>query len=207
MRCRSHRRTPRSPSPSRPRASAATPAACSALRSQALAPGLACPQPASSASVSASASGACDLRESVALGRRSWRAEKVARALASILRWGAMRLRLYHHPDGARVAYRELGAGPPLALLALRAALPQGVGACRRAARRPLPRGAARPAAARRLRGPPAPPLHARLVRRGARRLRAEVLGPRPLLAGHDAGAEILLHAVARGCCARHASC
>src|SRR5207244_9552605 len=29
----------------------------------------------------------------------------------------AMRLRLYHHPDGARVAYRELGAGPPLALL------------------------------------------------------------------------------------------
>ena len=28
-----------------------------------------------------------------------------------------MKLRLYHHPDGARVAYRELGAGPPLALL------------------------------------------------------------------------------------------
>ncbi len=28
-----------------------------------------------------------------------------------------MRLRLYHHPDGARVAYREFGAGPPLALL------------------------------------------------------------------------------------------
>src|SRR5260370_897562 len=28
-----------------------------------------------------------------------------------------MRLRLYHHSDGARVAYREFGAGPPLALL------------------------------------------------------------------------------------------
>src|SRR5205085_5084232 len=28
-----------------------------------------------------------------------------------------VRLRLYHHSDGARVAYRELGAGPPLALL------------------------------------------------------------------------------------------
>ena len=28
-----------------------------------------------------------------------------------------MRLRLYHHSDGARVAYREVGAGPPLALL------------------------------------------------------------------------------------------
>src|SRR5262245_38799262 len=28
-----------------------------------------------------------------------------------------MRLRLYHHPDGARVAYREAGTGPPLVLL------------------------------------------------------------------------------------------
>jgi pimeloyl-ACP methyl ester carboxylesterase len=28
-----------------------------------------------------------------------------------------MRLRLYHHPDGTRVAYRELGAGPALALV------------------------------------------------------------------------------------------
>ena len=28
-----------------------------------------------------------------------------------------MKLRLYHHHDGARVAYREAGTGPPLALL------------------------------------------------------------------------------------------
>ncbi|HWK28829.1 MAG TPA: alpha/beta hydrolase [Solirubrobacter sp.] len=28
-----------------------------------------------------------------------------------------MKLRLYHHPDGARIAYRQAGAGPPLALL------------------------------------------------------------------------------------------
>ncbi len=28
-----------------------------------------------------------------------------------------MRLRLYHHPDGTRVAYRERGAGPALALI------------------------------------------------------------------------------------------
>jgi pimeloyl-ACP methyl ester carboxylesterase len=28
-----------------------------------------------------------------------------------------MRLRLYHHPDGARVAYRETGTGPPIVLL------------------------------------------------------------------------------------------
>src|SRR3954447_15625765 len=29
----------------------------------------------------------------------------------------AVKLRLYHHPDGARIAYRETGTGPPLALL------------------------------------------------------------------------------------------
>jgi pimeloyl-ACP methyl ester carboxylesterase len=28
-----------------------------------------------------------------------------------------VKLRLYHHPDGARIAYRESGTGPPLALL------------------------------------------------------------------------------------------
>jgi len=28
-----------------------------------------------------------------------------------------MRLRLYHHHDGARVAYREMGTGPALVLL------------------------------------------------------------------------------------------
>src|SRR5215217_6788745 len=30
---------------------------------------------------------------------------------------GAVKLRLYHHSDGARIAYREAGTGPPLALL------------------------------------------------------------------------------------------
>jgi pimeloyl-ACP methyl ester carboxylesterase len=29
----------------------------------------------------------------------------------------AVKLRLYHHHDGARIAYREVGTGPPLALL------------------------------------------------------------------------------------------
>ena len=28
-----------------------------------------------------------------------------------------MKLRLYHHPDGARVAYREIGTGTALVLL------------------------------------------------------------------------------------------
>ena len=57
-----------------------------------------------------------------------------------------MRLRLYHHHDGARVAYRETGTGPPLVLL-------HSLGLSHRewepivdAAVRALPRGAARPA-------------------------------------------------------------
>jgi pimeloyl-ACP methyl ester carboxylesterase len=126
-------------------------------------------------------------------------AEKVARALASILRWGAMRLRLYHHPDGARVAYRELGAGPPLALLhsallshkewepaveyladRFRVVLPD------------LPlHGDSE--------GRPRHPYTLDWFAEVLGGFSAEVLGPRPRLAGHDAGAEILLHAVARG--------
>ncbi len=33
------------------------------------------------------------------------------------MRSGPLRLRLWHSPDGARVAYREAGTGPPIALL------------------------------------------------------------------------------------------
>ena len=51
-----------------------------------------------------------------------------------------MKLRLYHHPDGARVAYREAGTGPGARAAALRAAQPPRVRAGRRAPRRPLPR-------------------------------------------------------------------
>ena len=83
----------------------------------------------------------------------------------------AMRLRLYHHRDGARVAYRETGTGPPLVLL-------HSLGLSHRewepivaAAFAPLPGDPARSAAARRLRGPPAPPVHARLDGRRDRRL------------------------------------
>ena len=82
-----------------------------------------------------------------------------------------MRLRLYHHGDGARVAYREAGAGPGLGAVPLARLLAPRVGAGRRAALAALPRRAAGPAAARRQRGPPAPPLHARLARRGRRGL------------------------------------
>jgi pimeloyl-ACP methyl ester carboxylesterase len=110
-----------------------------------------------------------------------------------------MRLRLYHHPDGARVAYRELGAGPPLALL--HSAL--------------LSHKEWEPAVeqlADRFRVVlPDLPLHGDSEGRPSHPytldwfadvlggFAAEVLGPRPLLAGHDAGAEILLHAVRTG--------
>jgi pimeloyl-ACP methyl ester carboxylesterase len=110
-----------------------------------------------------------------------------------------VRLRLYHHPDGARVAYRELGAGPPLALLhsamlshkeweplvehltdRFRVVLPD------------LP-----------LHGDsedrPRYPYTIDWFAEVLAGFSAEVLGPRPLIAGHDAGAEIMLRAVAGG--------
>jgi pimeloyl-ACP methyl ester carboxylesterase len=110
-----------------------------------------------------------------------------------------MRLRLYHHPDGARVAYREFGAGPPLALLH------SGL----------LSHKEWEPAVeqlADRFRVVlPDLPLHGDSEHRPRHPytlnwfaevlggFSAEVLGSRPLLAGHDAGAEILMHAVLRG--------
>jgi len=110
-----------------------------------------------------------------------------------------MRLRLYHHPDGARVAYREAGAGPPLALL--HSAL--------------LSHMEWEPAVEQlsdRFRVVlPDLPLHgdSEAGRQYPYTLdwfadvlagfAAEVLGPRPLIGGHDLGAEVLLHAVLAG--------
>ncbi len=110
---------------------------------------------------------------------------------------GAVRLRLYHHPDGARVAYRELGAGPPLALLhsAMLSHLEWEPVAEELADRFRVVL--------------PDLPLHGDSETRPGHPytldwfaevlggFAAEVLGPAPLLGGHDAGAEILLHAVA----------
>lgn len=112
---------------------------------------------------------------------------------------GAVRLRLYHHRDGARVAYREFGAGPPLALLhsgllshkewepavehladRFRVVLPD------------LP-----------LHGDsedrPNYPYTLEWFAEVLGGFSAEVLGRRPLIAGHDAGAEVLLEAVRAG--------
>jgi pimeloyl-ACP methyl ester carboxylesterase len=120
-------------------------------------------------------------------------------ALAGLTYDESVRLRLYHHPDGARVAYRELGAGPPLALL--------HSGLLSHKEWEP----AVEPLAERFRVVLPDLPLHGDSedhprhpytldwyaeVLGGFSR---EVLGARPMLAGHDAGAEVLLHAVRTG--------
>ncbi len=110
-----------------------------------------------------------------------------------------MRLRLYHHPDGARVAYRELGAGPPLALLhsAMLSHL-EWEPVVRRLAERfrvVLPDLPLHGDSEDRPRHPYTLDWFAEVLCGFA----ADVLGPRPLLAGHDLGAEIALRAVASG--------
>lgn len=110
-----------------------------------------------------------------------------------------MKLRLYHHRDGARIAYRELGAGPPLALLhsAMLSHLEW----------EPL----VEQLAGRFRVVLPDLPLHgdsedspdypytidwfAELIGGFA----ADVLGSQAVFGGHDIGAEILLHAVGCG--------
>lgn len=110
---------------------------------------------------------------------------------------GHMRLRLYHHHDGARVAYRELGAGPPLALL--------HSGLLSHKEWEPI---VSQLADRFRLVLPDLPlhgdseqrPRHPYTLDWFAEVLAgfsAEVLGPRARLGGHGAGCEILLHAVA----------
>ncbi len=110
-----------------------------------------------------------------------------------------MRLRLYHHSDGARVAYRELGAGPPLALLhSATLSHMEWEPVARRLAERfrvVLPDLPLHGDSEDRARYPYTLDWFAEVLCGFA----AEVLGPRPLLAGHDIGAEILLRAVAGG--------
>ena len=118
-----------------------------------------------------------------------------------------MRLRLYHHRDGARVAYREYGAGPPLALL--HSAMlshkewEPTVEALSHRFRVVLPDLPLHGDSEARPRHPYTLDWFAEVL--GA--FCAEVLGPHPLLAGHDAGAEILLraivarHSILRGWC------
>ncbi len=107
-----------------------------------------------------------------------------------------VRLRLYHHRDGARVAYRELGAGPPLALLhSAMLSHMEWEPVARRLSERfrvVLPDLPLHGDSEDHPRHPYTLDWYAEVLGGFA----ADVLGPRPLLAGHDLGAEILLRAV-----------
>jgi pimeloyl-ACP methyl ester carboxylesterase len=111
-----------------------------------------------------------------------------------------VRLRLYHHSDGARVAYRELGSGPPLALLhSATLSHLEWEPVVRRLSERfrvVLPDLPLHGDSEDRPRHPYTLDWFAEVLGGFA----ADVLGPRPLLAGHDIGAEIILRAVENGC-------
>jgi pimeloyl-ACP methyl ester carboxylesterase len=110
-----------------------------------------------------------------------------------------VKLRLYHHRDGARIAYRESGTGPPLALLHSATLshkefepVVEGLADRFRVVLADLPlHGDSED----RPRHPYTPDWFAEVIGGFCH----EVLGPRPLVGGHGLGAEILLHAVARG--------
>jgi len=110
-----------------------------------------------------------------------------------------VRLRLYHHPDGARVAYREAGTGPPLALLHSAGLSHREwepvVEHLRDRFRVVLPDLPLHGDSEDRPRYPYSPDWLAEVIAGFCR----ETLGPRPLVAGHDAGAQLLLRAVTTG--------
>jgi pimeloyl-ACP methyl ester carboxylesterase len=108
-----------------------------------------------------------------------------------------MRLRLYHHPDGTRVAYREIGAGPPLALVhsAMLSHKEWEPSVEQLAAhfRVVLPDLPLHGDSETRPEHPYTQDWFAEVLGGFA----ADVLGPSPLIGGHGAGAEVVLHAVA----------
>ena len=110
-----------------------------------------------------------------------------------------MRLRLYHHTDGARVAYRETGTGPAIVLL-------HSLGLTHREwepivtplsarFRVVLPDLPLHGDSEDRPRHPYTPEWFAEVLSGFC----TEVAGPRPLLAGHDIGAELALRTVSSG--------
>jgi pimeloyl-ACP methyl ester carboxylesterase len=110
-----------------------------------------------------------------------------------------VRLRLYHHPDGARVAYREAGTGPPLALLhsAMLSHMEWApvVESLSDRFRVVLPDLPLHGDSEDRPRHPYTRDWFAEVLGGFSH----DVLGPRPLIGGHGLGAEILLHALVRG--------
>lgn len=110
-----------------------------------------------------------------------------------------MRLRLYHHPDGTRVAYRETGAGPALALihsgLLSHKEWEPSVGQLSGRYRVVLPDMPLHGDSEDRPGHPYTLDWFAEVLGGFA----ADVLGPSPLIGGHGAGAEVVLAAVASG--------
>ena len=110
-----------------------------------------------------------------------------------------MRLRLYHHQDGARIAYRETGTGPALTLLHSLGLSHREwepiVGSLSARFRVVLPDLPLHGDSEDRPRHPYTPDWFADLIAGFCR----EVAGPHPLLAGHDIGAELALRAVTTG--------
>jgi pimeloyl-ACP methyl ester carboxylesterase len=107
-----------------------------------------------------------------------------------------MRLRLYHHTDGARVAYRETGTGPALVLLHSLGLSHREwepiVGPLSTRFRVVLPDLPLHGDSEDRPRHPYTPGWLTDVMAGFCR----EVVGPRPLLAGHDIGAELIVRAV-----------
>ena len=110
-----------------------------------------------------------------------------------------MKLRLYHHSDGARVAYREAGTGPPLALLHSKLLSHREweplVEELADRFRLVLPDLPLHGDSEDRPRHPYTPDWLAEVMAGFMR----DVCGPRPLVGGHDAGAMILLRAIVTG--------
>ena len=110
-----------------------------------------------------------------------------------------MRLRLYHHPDGARVAYRETGTGPALVLLHSLGLSHREwepiVGALAQRLRVVVPDLPLHGDSEDRPRHSYSPDWLADVISGFCR----EVGGPRCIVAGHDLGAELALLAVSTG--------
>ncbi len=107
-----------------------------------------------------------------------------------------MKLRLYHHPDGARVAYREQGTGPAVvlwhsALLSHRELVPVVEGLAHRH-RVVLPDLPLHGDSEDRPRHTYSPDWLAEVVARFC----VDVGGPRPIVGGHGLGAELVLRAI-----------
>jgi pimeloyl-ACP methyl ester carboxylesterase len=110
-----------------------------------------------------------------------------------------LRLRLYHHPDGARIAYREAGTGPAIALLHSAGLTHREwepvVGELSDRMRLVLPDLPLHGDSEDRPRHPYSPGWTLEVLVGFLR----ETCGPRPVVGGHDIGAMLLLRAIAVG--------